>query len=278
MSVVGRLWRRAPAWRFCLVAAIVCTGLAAMFPPGLPHLPARWPFKGAGAGAARYHAHAVATSSDGVEQIQTVQEGPPLQGSVHFAGRLLPLPVGLWHELALVKIGVADVPQSEILYRVDNPTAANPTLTGLILVTAPGPLSRAVGSVELPPPCATIGRNPGQIVPTLPSQSPLTHECWVLAPVDTVHLRRNTQDDGLLLLALSRLAARHIAVPPQMLVLDYERSDDTGWMNTIIMLPGGHGLRPAETWAARFARPMHRGYDRILVPADLTPAAVDDPR
>ncbi len=279
MSVVGRLWRRAPAWRFCLVSALGCTALAAMFPPGLPHWPARPPV----AGAAAHYEPGVAAPDAATNYglVHTLAAAPPRQGSIRFAGRVLPLPAGSWHEVTLESDGGAEPLQVESLDRVGAAAGSGggPTLTGLIVVSAPGPLSHAVGPVELPLPCRAVGPDLGQITPTLPSQSPLTHECWVLAPLDTAQVRKGAGSGSFLGLALSRLAERQVAVPARMLALDYMRTDDTGWMATTILLPGGSGrLKSVAAWAARFAPLLHRGYDRALPPGDLTAAAVDDPR
>ncbi len=268
MSVVGRLWRRAPAWRFCLVSALACTGLAAMFPPSLP---AHWP--SLGRGGAHYASRTASPPPSGTE-LYAPAEAPTRQGLTHLAGRLLPLPAGTWRELAIMRGGESDVPQTDMFYRVSG-AAGDPSLTGLIFATGPGPATGAVGPAELPLPCRDVGLWPGEIVPTLPSQSPLAHECWVLSEVATAHV----EEQSLLHLALARLAERHVAVPPQMVRIDFVRSDDTGWMNVLVLMPGGRGrLKPLEAWAARFARLLHRGYDRTLVEADLTPAAIDDPR
>ncbi len=269
MSVIGRLWRRAPAWRFCLVSAVACTGLAAMFPPSPP---TRWISMRGSGGAAHYQPRTALPLPRGTD-IYTPPDAPPREGIAHLAGRLLPLPAGIWHELVVLKSGGSGAPQTDILYRVGGTSGGD--VTGLIFATGPGPATGAVGPAELPLPCQDVGLRLGAIVPTLPTQSPLAHECWVLNDVDTAH----TDKEALLHLALSRLATRHVAVPSQMVGIDYVRTDETGWMNLAVLLPGGRGrLKPVQAWMARFARPLHRGYDRTLVAADLTPAAVDDPR
>ncbi len=280
MSVLARLWRRAPAWRFCLVSAVACTGLAAMFPPALP--PVRWPgMRAAGGHDARYRTADTPVPSGHGDALQAPLEPPPLHGSIRFAGRSLPLPSGTWRELMLIKGNGAEVPQAEILVRTTDPAAhAAPTLTGLVLATAPGPLTQAVGPVGLPSPCMTIGRDPGQITPTRPDQSPLAHECWVARPIDGARARADTRGpEALLGLALSRLDTLHVAVPAQTLAIEYVRTDETGWMNVEVALPDGAGRQRAVlAWAARFARPVYHGFEGPLGPADLTPAAVDDPR
>ena len=108
MSLIGRLWRRAPAWRFCLITAVAFTGLAAMFPPAIPHLPVfHRHHPGADKPADVAHYNALSAAAPTVPTDTGMIHMPPLDagrsGIVPVAGRLLPLPAGVWHELALAR-------------------------------------------------------------------------------------------------------------------------------------------------------------------------------
>ena len=276
MSVIGRLWRRAPAWRACVVTAVAFTGLAAMFPPAIPHLPPlRWTKGGAPAGGAvaRYRPQPPPAPPDDSIWHVLPPDTPAQQGIIHYAGRLLPLPTGSWQELMVARGGGTELRQAALFDRV-----SNNHLTGLLLVIAPGVMSGATGEVGVPPPCADPGRLAGSITPALPGQSPLTHECWAIAPVDMRAVAGAPVTEGLLPRGLARLGELHVAVPDRMLATTFMRSDDNGWQIATVLL-GDHGgpIRKLQDWAARFQVPMHKGFDGTLTAADLTPAVARDP-
>lgn len=269
MSLIGRLWRRAPAWRLCLVAAIAFTGLAAMFPPMLPSL--RWPRPGV-VPRAHYRTEQ-AVVPDEPSLIHAVNDPTGSQGIGHFAGRQIPLPTGTWHELMLARAGGPLRRQLELLARIENSH-----LTGLIILFAPGPLSGAVGNVEPPEACT----NPESIMhyasPVLPTQNPLTHECWALDLIDMHAVASDDDRNSLMQGGLSRLGDMNVAVAPQMLELRYAQTDDTGWLFTTIFVPGtADSASLVEDWANRFLPLMHKGFAGTLSQPDLLPAIVRDP-
>jgi len=275
MTVLGRLWRRAPAWRFCLVTAVACTGLAAMFPPSLPHMPSLHPAGtapgGKTAAAAQYRSQPAPVPDDhGL--LHLPPPGPDRQGIIPYAGRQVPLPAGIWHELVIARAGGPEQQQVMLLDRIENSH-----LTGLVLLISPAPLSGAAGQVGLPPPCTDPGRLVGHITPALPGDSPLTHECWAITPADMRDMATHSSNE-VLKRGLARLGEMHIAVPDQMLGVSFVRSNDAGWQVATMLLPDRH-LTPhrTEDWATRFAIPMHKGFDHTLTPADLPPAVARDP-
>ncbi len=276
MSVIGRLWRRAPAWRACVVTAVVFTGMAAMFPPVVPHLPPlRWG-KGAeamaGAVTAHFHPQSASAPPDNEAFWHVLPpDTPGQQGIIHYAGRLLPLPAGIWHELVVVRAG-AEPSQVALFDRV-----SNNHLTGLVLVAAPGVMSGATGTVGVPPICHDPDQLAGSVAPVLPGQSPLTHECWAIAPMD-MRAVAAAPAEGILPRGLARLGELHVSVPDQMLATTFMRSDDNGWQVARVMLVDHGGpIRKLQDWATRFQVPMHKGYDGTLVAADLPPAVARDP-
>ncbi len=273
MSVIGRLWRRAPAWRACLITALAFTGLAAMFPPAIPHLPLHWA-QGSGRGLTVAHYHPrppPAASDDGISHVLP-PDAPGQQGIIHYAGRLLPLPAGTWQELAAGRGGI-EMRQATLFDRI-----SNNHLTGLMLVVAPGVMSGATGTVGVPPSCTDPDQLAGAIAPVLPGQSPLTHECWAIRPVDMRAAAGTPATEGLLPRGLAQLGELHVAVPDRMLATTFMRSDDSGW-RVVTVLFGDHGgpVRKLQDWAARFQGALHKGYDGTLVAADLPPAVARDP-
>lgn len=273
MSVIGRLWRRAPAWRLCVVAALAFTGLAVMFPPSLPHLPPLiWPHgtRASGTGA-HYHAEqSVGPPQNGVSDMPAVGAGR--EGIIPFAGRQLPLPTGSWHEMAVARDENAKV-QLSLLNRIEGGR-----LTGLILVSAPQPQIGAVGSVDLPAPCFDPDAIDHHITPPVAGKSPFSHECWSLTVIDMRAATASKDPGNLVARDLGRLGDLGIGVSASMLRLTYARSGATGWRIANIFLPGGvDTARSVALWAARFQGAMHKGYDRTLTAADLPPSVARDP-
>jgi len=271
MSAAARLWRRAPAWRVSLVCAIAATALAAMFPPAIPHR-----FAAAGARDAPPRYVPQATAVDPVNELAS--ELPPLgpgrSGIIPFAGRQLPLPLGVWQELVLAKSGSSQATQVVLLGRLDGPR-----LTGLMLVAAPGPLGNAAGAAAGLGPCDTRDAIAHQTVPADMNRDPLSHECWVLVPLDMGAATSPAKTDPVLRRGFGRLQEMGVAAPGHMLGLDYVRSDPTGWMTVLLLLPGEQpgASRRIQGWVRRFAPLLHKGFDGTLVAAELTPAVVHDP-
>lgn len=276
MSVIGRLWRRAPAWRACVVTALAFTGLAAMFPPAVPRLPPlfrTWGGASAGVTAAHFHPRPLPAAPDQGIWHTLPPDTPQQQGIIHYAGRLLPLPAGSWQELVLDRGGGSEMRQATFFVRV-----ADHHLTGLMLVEAPSVMSGATGSVEVPPVCVDPNQLAGSIAPVVAGQSPLAHECWAIRPVDMRAAAAVPVAEGLLPRALVQLGERHVAVPDRMLATTFARSDDTGWrMVTILLGDRGGPIRKLQDWATRFQVPLHKGYDRTLLAADLSPVVARDP-
>lgn len=281
MSLIRRLWRRAPAWRFCLITAVAFTGLAAMFPPAVPHLPAFFRHQPASGNSAEAHyvfpPPAVPAAASGTGMIHLPPIGVGRQGIIPVAGHLLPLPVGVWHELALAHVGGPEPTQITVLDRIDGSH-----LVGLIVSVGPTPQSASTGPVGLPSPCVEPARIAGHITPAAPGDSPLTHQCWSLLTVDMKQASSDKNGSELMQRGMGRLGELNIAVPDHMLVLTYFNSDDAGWLMTSIYLPDHPGLLPAglhgiQDWAQRFSVPIHKGFTRTLTQADLTPALIRDP-
>lgn len=280
--MIRRLWRRAPAWRFCLITAVALTALTAMFPPAIPHLPSflqKHPEAGKAADLAHYSApsHEAPTlpADSGMIHMPPLDAGR--QGIVPVSGRLLPLPAGTWHELALARLGGPEPTQVTVLDRIDGNH-----LVGLIVSVAPTPQVASAGPVRIPPSCIDPARIAGHITTAEPGDSPLTHQCWSLLPIDMKQAVSDKSGNELLQRGMARLGERNISVPDQMLMLSYFSSDDNGWLMTSVYLPDHPGYMPGalhriQDWAQRFSVPIQKGFTRTLTEADLTPAIIRDP-
>ena len=274
MPIIGPLWRRAPAWRLCLVSAVVFTGLAAMFPPSIPHL--LWQQGPLGV-ADEPPAHYKSLPTMPPTNKGTIHLPPPdagRQGMVPVAGRTLPLPTGVWHELALARYAGPDGAQVIVLDRVE----AN-HLTGLIISTAPIAQSPSAGPVGIPPPCVDPERIAGYIVPEPPDASPLTHECWAIIPADMREVATGNRSPEVVQRALTRLGSMNIAVADHMLVVRTMSAGDDGWLLTEILLPADRpgSAKRVQDWAARFFTAIQKGFAHTLTAADLPPSVARDP-
>ncbi|MCQ8277930.1 hypothetical protein NFI95_05660 [Acetobacteraceae bacterium KSS8] len=249
MTAAGRLWRRAPAWRFCLISSFGLFALAAMFPPTLPDWRSLAPGKGA---TPHFVAEASKEAANGIFSMPSM--GETRTGSIPFAGRSLPLPPGNW-----LQVGYATLPngvQQQVLARV-----ANHRLEQMILATATGVFGGPAGPVGVPPQCADPNRIAGAIVPETPDQNPLQHECWAIVPADMRKLAGQGQDSPWPR-ALDRLGDLGFSVPDQMLAAEFVRSTDRGWQTTIVLLPAKGGSAAARTaWATRYQTELHKGFD-----------------
>jgi hypothetical protein len=240
-----------------------------MFPPALLH---RLAAEGVKDVATRYVPQAAPV--DPVSGIELPPLGTGRSGIIPFAGRAVPLPAGTWQELVLAKNGTSMAVQVALLGRIDGQR-----LTGLVLAAAPGPLGNAAGAAADLGPCDARDAIAHQIVPADMNRDPLSHECWVLVPVDMVAATSPAKTDAVLRRGLARLQEMGVAVPEHMLGLDYVRSDPTGWLTVLLLLPGeqpGTGRR-MQVWVRRFAPLLHKGFDGTLGAAELTPALAHDP-
>ncbi len=271
--MIGRLWRRAPAWRLCLVAAIAFTALAAMFPPTLPHgtpaLPASAP------DASAHYVPQADPAPPGYAAIAQLPLGVGRQGVVPFAGRRLPLPVGSWQALVLIRDKGEAAVQLILLARIQGDR-----LTGLIQAAAPDALSHAAGLIGKLGQCPDAGIIAGETPPAPSAQAPFAHECWTLSGVRMA--TGASAQDTLIQRGLDRLKQLGIAMPDHMLALHYLRSSETGWMVTTMYLQDRRGPdqpvdRRVVAWCRKFATLLHQGFDGSLPEGALTQSSARDP-
>ncbi len=289
MSAAGRLWRRAPAWRLTLAAAVALSGLTVMFPPALP----RWlPWHPPGAAAPP----AAVPAAAGVSGLATAHfvplpaappqdygvvafapPGPGATGIIPFAGRKLPLPAGEWQELVLAQSGGVAAEQATVRARIEDGH-----LAGLLLAAAPGPVGGDATPGAGQAACFVADVIARQVIPTSTAQDPLARECWTLTGFDPAGVAGGPQPDDVMRGALDRLARMAVPVPGHMLALRYVRTDATGWLTVLLLLPDRRAGQPEtvarlDAWMRRYAVLLHKGYEGTITAAELTPAALRYP-
>jgi hypothetical protein len=277
MSVIGRLWRRAPAWRGFVVLAVASTGLAAMFPPPLPALH-RWPWAGAEAGAGTGSGAHFTPQPEPPPLPYSTIDMPPITTTrsvlIPFAGRQIPLPEGRWSELVLMRAGGPRMLQAVVLVRLQSAR-----MTGMMIVAGPP----AVAPAGLPPVRVNQCLNPAGLAmhDLSPADDPTAtrQECWTTRRLLTAPLA--APDSPSPLQQGARLGKLDIEVPAHLLASHYFRSDAGGELAVTIMLPDPAGssvvMRRTEAWMQRWVPLLHRGFDGSLTPLGVTAALARDP-
>lgn len=272
MSAAGRLWRRAPAWRFCLVTALATTALAAMFPPTVPHFSTTPPSAAPApfTPSAHFTPQPPPPAEDGAIQIQ--RNPQDRTGVVPFAGRQVALPPGDWKDLVLANAGGSPPVQETLWFR-----AQAGRLTGLLRAAAPTPASGAPGSLSKPQICFASAAILKEVAPEPPDSNPMVHECWVLVDGNETSTAERDKIDPVLRRALGRITDLGITVPDRVLTLLYIRSAETGWLSLTLMLPADTDTNAAasrriETWIRHYAAIAHQGFDGKLPGGE--PAAI----
>jgi hypothetical protein len=268
MTVIGRLWRRAPAFRACVVLAIAGSALGAMFPPRLPAsmLDSLQGRKHGLDEQAHYRPPADAPPPD-----YSLLDLPPLRDGrsilIPFAGRQLPLPAGKWVEVALARDHETPPVQAIVLARIQSST-----MTGMILVTGT-------------PPVAPTALAPPQFSPCNDGTTQVTagQDCWNTGQLITAQLRR---PDAELLLkrSLDQLDNLGVILPARLAGGSFVRLDGSGALTVKLMFaePATGALIPAmsrrmDNWMRRWVPLLHRGFDGALKPADITVPLAHDP-
>lgn len=282
MSTWGRLWRRAPAWRFCLFGALGMTALAAMFPPTAPDWLTGWrPWHGArGSASADPAPHFVpqpAAPPLTYSSFQMLSFGHTRSGIIPFAGRQLPLPAGQWQELAIARNKGSLLETIALLARIEDGH-----MTGMVIATAPAIPGTVAGFVNTPKPCLEAGTLAHRIAPGVPDM-PLSHECWTIVDEDMTAGPWAAGQNTLERRALERLGLIKASVANHMLAWRYFISGNGGFMQTLILVPDERATQPGQLtrlqeWGERFAARLSKGFYGTLTPADLTPAVIRDPK
>lgn len=265
MSVIGRLWRRAPLWRGCLVTALAMTALAALFPPAvtLPSgLFSAW--RGGHPAAGTPAAASFTPTADTGRDYDTMFD-PPLgtgrSGVIPVGGRSMPLPAGSWQPILLAQSGEASGLQVTLLSRI-----VEARLTGLLMVITPSELGQTPGPVQTPPGCLNPDTLVREIAPSLQGENPMVHRCWTLSAVDMTGA--SMMGNRLLQRGLSRLAPLKVQVPDHMLEAVFVNTDENGGMVTTLLVPDKPAdpalRRRVEAWARQFDASVAAGFSGRL--------------
>lgn len=274
MFATRRLWRRAPAWRLCLVTALAATGLAAMFPPATPAWVQAWrdrashavqpaaslPGSTPSASATRFDPLAVDAASDPQGAMQMPAPGVGRSGVIAFAGHHIPLPTGQWQVLVLARDNAPVPIQAELLGRIEDGQA-----TGLLLAESPNPINGAAQPLTRLSGCFAANSIADGITQPPRGVNPAVHECWTVAPFDLTASAPRNEPDDLLTRGLAQLQRFGAQPPGHTLALRYLRSDDAGWMTMLLLLPDHRAAAPTAerrllAWVRRFVADLHDGY------------------
>ena len=265
MAATGRLWRRAPAWRLLLITALATTGLAAMFPPRLPDWvrtlqPGALPAPAPGAVPTAHFTPQAAPILPDVATLVFPPPGVDRSGVVPFAGHQLPLPAGKWQGLVLARGSKPIHSQIMVFSRVEEGA-----LTGMLQVAAPDPIALQTSPFDVTPSCLEPGTIESMIAPEPLGQNPLTHECWRLGAFGGADLPERARGDGVMLAALARLHEMDVRFPDRFVVVDYLRSEPSGFMSARLFLPDKEAASASErhrlvAWTRRYVAALRAGY------------------
>ena len=273
MAAAGRLWRRAPAWRVCLITALATTALVAMFPPKLP----AWV-----RGLTTHAAPPTAGSLPPARFVPQTAPAPPNAGLLGFpppgversgviplAGRQLPLPTGKWQAVVLARSSKPIRGEVMVFSRVEEGA-----LTGLLAIAVPDPLAEQTSPFDAPQECLEPNTIESFIANEPLGQDPLTHECWRLGTLSGTDFLQRAEGDGVLRAALARLREQDARLPDRVAVLDYLRSEPTGFVSALLFLPDREQPSAAErkrlvAWVRRYVAALHEGFDGKLHGPDL---------
>ncbi len=275
MSAWGRLWRRAPAWRFCLFTAVTATALAAMFPPTPPAWrPRWWPTADT---ATPHYTPQPQTPAPAYDAATFPPPGAERHGIIPLAGRQLPLPAGSWQELALIRGGGELQLDLLVLARIEDSQ-----LTGLIQASTPNLPGTLSGRAELPPRCLAPGSLAHRITPAN-LNDPAEHECWTLVPADLTQGPWQPGQHSVERAVLERLAQLRVITPTHMLSFSYIRTDDSRVQTVTLLLPDNRQssrgqVQRLQDWMNRFETRLSKGFSGNLTNADMTAAVVSDPK
>ncbi len=266
MSAAGRLWRRAPAWRLWLFGALAATALAAMFPPAVPAWVRGLDRAAAGQGdtggsapgaTARFVPQPTAIPAEkGFVELEAPAGGR--SGIVPFAGRQLLLPGGSWQTLVLARGSKPIAGQLELLARVEGGS-----VTGLLVAAAPDPVAHQPSPFNEPQDCAEPDSTQSWMAPEPFGTDPLVHECWRLAPLRDVDLANRAREEPVMGHGLLRLEQAGDRFPEKLVVVDYLRSDETGFLKVLLFLPDKQDKK-MDAWVRRYVSALHEGYDGTL--------------
>ncbi|BAK84348.1 hypothetical protein D3W54_07475 [Komagataeibacter medellinensis] len=288
MSAFSRLWQRAPLWRLCLYLILPFGLLTFIFPPAyltrlLPKLAAI---------SASIHNHlgmhnapaegvdSTGGNNDGDGVITMMPITDRLTKAIPFAGRILPLPAGVWHPV----MNIINGPHGEVLENVLVRVQGH-VVTGLIGAegsTQPVP-ETAIASID------SSCHDDRNFMSHVLSAHPPAMECWFTAAVYPASINRTA-------IIANRLKEEGFILPPVFLKSGWSYSTPAGDHNvnvetvTIFINPVNTdstkmlrtpefwnkdtlGQQPAaadfvkrtNTWMAGWAQVLHDGFNSDML-------------
>ncbi|GBR19754.1 hypothetical protein LV564_15420 [Komagataeibacter nataicola] len=180
MSAFSRLWYRAPLWRLCLYLIVPFVVLTFVFPPG--YLTRRLPRMAQIATAIHNRlgmqdtpadADQAGGPGDGVVTIMPVTDR--LTKAIPFAGRILPLPAGVWHPLVNIAAGPHGEVLENVLVRVQGHI-----VTGMIIASGTTQPVPAAANPAIDEECHDDRNYMAHIVTSHPPMM----ECWLTRLID----------------------------------------------------------------------------------------------
>ena len=259
MSATGRLWRRAPLWRLALASAVTFVALSALFPT--PSLLALFARLTAGTPWARATG-AAAPTAPAVPPV--IGDYPPFAatfaGTLHFAGRILPLPAGTWHELLAEREEHGTELDLMVLGRIEHGALTGAIIANASVIPADGPIQ----------PHLPFGCFDARSAVAVPPSDGGPHDCWFTRTADLAHLERRASE---------RLAKMSITVAPTLVATTWSRVEggDAEIVTIAVPATARSTVRSQSAWMRLWRPLLRRGFDGKLVASDITPAASHDP-
>ncbi len=249
MSAASRLWRRAPLWRLTLASAASFAILSVLYPtPSILALIRR----------------ATPTDPGAAPVEQLIGSYPPFEavfsGTLPFAGRILPLPSGEWHELVSGRSEHDTELDFMVLGRVEHGALTGAIVASASVFPADGPIKP-----HLPFGCfdtrSTVAVPPADSGP---------HDCWFARTTSLSHLARRADE---------RLTKLGITVGPSLVATTWSRVEGGDFEEVTIAVPAtSHAtVRTRSAWMQKWRGLLRRGYDGTLTASDVPPRAARDP-
>ena len=238
MTVFGRLWVRAPAWRAALLLTICCGALAALFPPGQPEVQVPTPvITRAQPVAAPVQAPAPASTLAAAPEANIPVPGQIYSDRLLFGSQSVPLPPGRW-----LAVAVGKDPQT---------SGAQNLSVFLTLVLGERVAAAALisGSTAAEPQAA------GFLVPA-DAQIPAFYYRRVLMAVDhgpadfwlCGSSLPSEWPDPVRRAAITALAQQHIGVADRFDSAVFRLSDKRNWLAAEFMFPASTGEGTVRPW------------------------------
>ncbi|WP_130732161.1 hypothetical protein [Komagataeibacter xylinus] len=215
MSAFSRLWYRAPLWRLCLYLILPFVVLTFVFPPA--YLTRRLPRLAQIATAIHNRLGMQDAPADGDQAggggpgdgvVTMMPMTDRLTKAIPFAGRILPLPAGVWHPI----INVIEGPHGELLENVLVRVQGH-VVTGLIVAKG---TTQPVPDVASPPMDIECHDDRNYMSHVGASHPPMT-ECWFTRLVDPASINHMNVIAG-------RLQQEGFVLPPVMLRANWVNS------------------------------------------------------